>query len=199
MVLFGFYLLMEIMGKVLFQSYWNTFSRAGIVELEEGEQIYIHLVLGAVYSTDAYKGVYFSGFLYEPSHGLKVAWSVHRTTGSSTPLKPVDFEVDINEGGHYNSTTHQFTAPVGGIYLIHINVAANQGQEITFGVYKNMLEYFNIHRTITNSSGVETLGRALLMELSRGDTLHVEASNAIYGDANKQNSFTGLLLFPRAN
>ena len=178
--------------------YSDTFSNAFLKQLSQNDEVQAYLVSGAInnFNVDATN---FIGFLYEPIHGMKVAWSVHRTTSATGPLEPVSFDyVMTNLGGGWNSNNHEFVSPMSGIYYLHLNVANQAQKMVNMQVTWNGLPYINIARLCTSTNGAKTNGRAIMTNITAGDKLHVRLANGtqIYSDNYKQTSFSGFLLYP---
>ena len=139
------------------------------------------------------------GFLYEPIHGMSVAWSVHRTTSAIGPMEPVNFNyVMVNVGCAWNNYTNSFTAPVGGVYYIHINTDKVSGKKVNFQVMWNGNSFISFLTEHTYHNGTETRGRAIMANLTLGASLHIKLWNEteVYSDNYKQTSFSGFFLYP---
>jgi len=88
----------------------------------------------------------------------------YSTTGSIIPT-----DVRINQGGHYNTSTHVWTCPKNGFYVVGINGIDNQS--INIHLRKNSTKWkIAIYATI-NGQGWASYADHEVLELSAGDTL----------------------------
>ncbi len=176
----------------------DTHNSAFLVSLTTNDTLRAYVVSGNVWN---YKlnGLTLIGFLYEPVHGIKVAWSVFRTTPAIGPLEPVDFDyVMVNIGCGWNNVTSTFTTPVSGVYYLNINTGKVARKKVNFQVVWNGNPYINFLTDYTFHTGTETRGRAIMTNLTLGDSLHIKlwSGTEVNGDDSKQTSFSGFLLYP---
>jgi hypothetical protein len=69
--------------------------------------------------------IQFSGFLYSPSMMQAAAFSVamYATNPIYAPTDPVQYDsVLVNVGNGWNPNTHTFSAPLGDVYYMHIQI-----------------------------------------------------------------------------
>ena len=180
------------------QQFGDTFSNSFLVPLSTNDVVRAYLRSGIITSSSCYN-VSFIGFLYEPIHAMKVAWSVHRTTSAVGPLEPVSFDyVMVNVGYGWNVANNSFTAPVSGVYYLHINDGKVIRKKVNFQVIWNDKPYINLFTEYTHHDGTETRGRAIMTNLTQGDRLHLKlwSGTEVYSDIYKQTSFSGFLLYP---
>lgn len=130
-----------------------------------------------------------------------VAWSVYATYQYLVDLDgldPLPFDGQlVNTDGVFDLGTDEVNITVSGYYYIHINVGAINQMPVDVTLIKNEAEpQANIYRTSTIHNYVDTLGRAILLQLVVGDTLRLvaAANTGVYSDADRQTSFTGFLL-----
>ena len=179
------------------QQHMDTNSNSVLASLSTGDIVRAFISQGSVYSFC--DGVSFMGFLYEPIHGIKVAWSVHRTTSAVGPLEPVSFDyVMVNVGCSWNNASSSVTVPVSGVYYLHINTGKVPTKKVNFQVMWNGNPYINFFTEYTYHDGTETRGRAIMTNLTQGDSLHIKLWNGteVYSDIYKQTSFSGFLIYP---
>ena len=116
--------------------------------------------------------------------------------------------VDINIGSAYNNSTYKMTAPVTGAYFCFVSqymrVDSAEAGEVLFHKNDsalNTLGRLTVHADNLNSGGkwegVTSLSQ--IIDLSSGDTLHVEFNSAGSGSADYYNGapyghFGGYLL-----
>ena len=126
-------------------------------------------------------------------------------TTTNIPLPTVDFNI----GSAYNNSTYKMTAPVTGTYCCFISQymrhdANGESGEVRF--HKNDSALNTIGRLVGHIDNLNSGGKVegqtsitQMIELSSGDTLHVEFNNAGSGSADYYNgaaygSFGGFLL-----
>ena len=117
--------------------------------------------------------------------------------------------VDVNIGSAYNNSTYKMTAPITGAYLCFVALymrvdANNEAAECMFHIndtQQSSLSRLNLHIDSLNSGGkVEgQSSMSQIIDLSSGDTLHVEFNSAGGGSADYYNGaayscFGGYLL-----
>ena len=117
--------------------------------------------------------------------------------------------VDVNIGSAYNNSTYKMTAPITGAYYCFVNLymrvnANGEAAECLFhknDTQQNTLNRLNAHVDSLNSGGKweGQSSMSQIIDLSSGDTLHVEFNSAGSGSADYYNgaaysSFGGYLL-----
>ena len=180
------------------QQYADTYTQSFLLQLHASDAVRAYLQSGSVENFGR-EGINFVGFLYEPVHGMSIAWSVYRTTSAVGPMDPVDFDyVMANVGCGWNNSTSTFTVPISGVYYLHINAGKVGGKKSNLQVMWNGNPYVNMFTEYTYDNGIETRGRAIMTNLTLGDSLHVKLWNGteLYSDTFKQTSFSGFLLYP---
>ena len=169
--------------KALYISYKGHHMAArSLVQLSMGEHVWVELTEATLLNTPEIDITKFQGFLYEPKHGSKVAWSVFLSknyTGphrrSDEPIKPVAPDVVLlNEGGVYDPVTHFFTIKTSGNYMLR----ASGG--VTVKKIDQQWEGDDIN--------VNT------QDLVNGDKLYI-VDEPLYGDQDQPSGFVGLLLY----
>ena len=114
--------------------------------------------------------------------------------------KPVPFNTYLyNAGRHYNPLNHTYTAPSGGIYYFSFSVGLNAHREAEFVLYKNNKVYVNIIRRSTKHNGTDTIGRAVMMRLHRGDMIFIvnKAGRTARSSSMMETSFSGFRYQPK--
>ena len=114
--------------------------------------------------------------------------------------KPVPFNTYLyNAGRHYNPLNHTYTAPSDGIYYFSFSVGLNAHSEADFILYKNDKAYINIYRNSTAHNGTDTIGRAVMMWLDRGDRIYMvnEAGRTARSSPMMETSFSGFKYQPK--
>ena len=185
-----------INGNNLYQNV-ASYSNSFLVPLSINDNVTIYL-RSDNFGNFLCNGVNFIGFLYEPVHGVKVAWSVHRTTGAVGPLEPVNFDyVMVNIGYGWNNVSNTFSVPISGVYYLHINANNVVGKIMNFQIMWNRRPYVSLFNNKTNF-GIKTQGRAIMANLTQGDIVYVKLweGTEVYSDIYKQTSFSGFFLYP---
>ncbi len=132
----------------------------------------------------------FTGALALPSGGLNVgsgqlavdasgrvtmssqpAFSAY-TTSSVTAYGVIPLNLThVNTGGHYNTSTYRFTAPVTGNYLITAGSAAFTATYADLGIKRNGTLFTNgeFGNNVFDSGGYPSDSRSIVMPLVAGD------------------------------
>ena len=147
--------------------------------------------------------VYMQGFLYNPSAGPKVAWSVVRKLGNfQGPLDPIQFDtIYVNEGNPWNNASNMITISSSGLYVIDLTTYLTG---YTGNGNENLQVFMNNNPVVVislNSVGLNdglTRSRSILIKLIIGDRLRVVAptSGSYYlSNFAGVHVFTGFLLY----
>ena len=125
---------------------------------------------------------------YQPA--FEAVFTSGYVIGSGTTMVPSI--VNLNRGGHYNSSNGRFTAPVTGAYLIAANIRyVSSYYSWTFNVNGNVIRYFESSGPGSPSSTND--GYAFVKSLAAGDYVTlVTGSAGISSDGYA--SFSGILL-----
>ena len=113
--------------------------------------------------------------------------------------KPVPFNTYLyNAGRHYNPLNHTYTAPSDGIYYFSFSVGLNAHSKAEFILYKNDQAYINIYRNSTIHNGTDTIGRAIMIKLDRGDKIYMvnEVGRTARSSPLMETSFSGFRYQP---
>jgi hypothetical protein len=106
-------------------------------------------------------------------------------------------DVKLNTGGHYNSSTGRFTAPVSGRYLISANSLAsinNSTGHKFFAVRRNGASIANVYTYVTNGQHA-IMTTSFVYELVAGDYIDVTGQDgAFYGASTLNTNFSAYLL-----
>jgi len=120
--------------------------------------------------------------------------------GVVVPLDSVSYGTGtFNNGGHYNTSTYRFTAPVSGRYLFNFNANVYSATGVIFntGIRINGSQIIYGTRFTTNVSGDNDGCVAAIVSISAND--YVEpfiyvSSGMTISASNAWNSFSGTLL-----
>ena len=134
-------------------------------------------------------------------HAYDASGAAHiELTHGSWQVVPFD-TTSINTGGHYNTSTYKFTAPVAGLYFFYIQLYMDKAGGVRYsGIYKNGS---NVARSQigsnTDDDGTATATR--ILELSVNDYVQpyifhaTDTANSFYSNADGSYSyFMGYLI-----
>ena len=128
---------------------------------------------------------------------IQMAWSVARTTSSTTGMNPVTYNrVLVNLGNAWNPSTNTVTIPRNGYYFLHIGGGVRPSLATYIYLYVNNSIQFNLRHFSYNHNGVDTMSRSGILHLSSGDQVKISCgSNGFYSDGGLQTIFIGFLLY----
>ncbi len=158
---------------------------------------YIH------YSDEHYQTA-LTGFLYEPTHGNRIAWHVTHSPGITYngPVTAVPFNfVLVNAGGAWSTSTYTVTIPVSGIYWLHLSgmsLPSSLTAQLNMILLVNGQSIISVVEKITNNSG-NVRSHSIVYRLKQGDELLVSIPTGfnLY-TLNYSASFSGFLIYPEA-
>ncbi|XP_078137890.1 complement C1q-like protein 2 [Centroberyx gerrardi] len=106
--------------------------------------------------------------------------------------------VITNIGNAYSPVTGVFTASVRGVYYFRFNAI---DQRRNYGVSVNMLKngiQFVMGPHMLNVSDKQFVSNGITLELDTGDfvSMSLPSGHRLQGDGNRNNIFSGFLLFP---
>ena len=106
--------------------------------------------------------------------------------------------VTFNTGGHYNSSTSRFTAPVSGVYQFHASCYSQSGTgaQVSAKIAVNgVMRQIGEIAEIGGNFGFDGINMSVIVYLNAGDYVAVEwrAGASIHLNANN-NSFSGALI-----
>ena len=106
-------------------------------------------------------------------------------------LDPVIFHREIvNYGRAYSGGT--YFVPASGPYFFHTSVAARTGRSVDYSLSGSGYPH-SIKRVSTAHSGIDTLGRDVLVDLTNNDQIQMRSldPHGIYSDGEAQTSWSG--------
>ena len=140
-----------------------------------------------------------------PTQDINVAFSVALSTDqgpTSTERAPFDL-VFINYGDAYDVSTHEFIAPVAGVYHFTVAVLTTATRYAQLQLNHNGVRKMDIYDQDSTASSTTGAANSIILQLLSGDRVHVDmygqsvdTAYYYYGDPSfSQTSFTGMLLF----
>ena len=168
--------------------------------LKAGETVHIS-TLYKVYSNINYRQTAIT--VFSISKIMKegaAAFSVARVVDISGYKNPVYFGTHpYNVDNHYDKGKLKFTALSAGVYYFSFSVGLHAGGRAKFYLFRNTSPVCNILRDSTSHTGTDTIGRSVMMELQKGDTVYIVNLDGYTARSTglKETSFTGFKYEPK--
>jgi len=119
-------------------------------------------------------------------------------TGGYTTTSPISFPYDkVNTGGHFDTSTSRFTAPISGRYVftLHIYFDNNSSSDGYPNFRVNGSGLHGYAYMAGNSDGDKTLSMTTMIQLTAGDYVEVIYAGSLnYFGGQQETQFTGFLL-----
>ena len=128
-----------------------------------------------------------------------VVFSVARNSMLRGNINPVTFnQILFNDYSHFNVSTNKFTAPSSGIYYFTLSVGVSSGLPVEFMLYVNDEPFTSIIRESTARTGTDVIGRSIMMNLNKSDTVHIgnKRNTLVYSSRLLETSFAGFKYEP---
>ena len=127
-----------------------------------------------------------------------VVFSVARNSLLHGTANPVTFnQVLFNDYSHYDVSTNKFTAPSSGVYYFSFSVGVTNQSPVEFMLYVNDFPFTNIIRKSTAREGTDVIGRSIMMNLNKLDTVHVGSKGRVAWSSDLlESSFGGFRYYP---
>jgi hypothetical protein len=125
--------------------------------------------------------------LMHSSTGSGVVIMVFVTTHASTH----------NHGGHYNTSTGYFTAPIKGLYQFNfVGLSTNSATQVDYSLWDGSTE-LSLMRSQGHSSH-ETIDGSFCIDIVAGTTIAIRKNGGVaaYGDSSTWSNFSGYLVCP---
>ena len=177
-------------------------SQTVIVRLNASDEVSLRLFNGPVYSDNNYQ-TSLTGFLYEPKHNQKVAWTL--TFPDQTYLygpTVVNFTIiDLNEGNGWNSSLALLTVPINGLYYLSLS-GVSFPVEYPFNMVLSVNKEPLMNVIDKTDDSVKTFNynlrcRSLIAHLTKFDELVVFIPDGYNGFSYlRYLTFTGFLIQP---
>ena len=128
-----------------------------------------------------------------------VVFSVARNSMLEGNVNLVPFnQILFNHNSHYDVSTNKFTAPSSGIYFFTMSVGVTGGLPVEFMLYVNDVPFTSIIRESTARTGTDVIGRSIMMNLNKLDTVHIgnKRNTLVYSSELLETSFAGFKYEP---
>ena len=179
----------------------DTIGREVAVPLNAAEILHVSSAYGVF--SDGTGSAYTSLTIFsvfDTMQQFPVVFSVARRDFVAGHLDPLVFNIQlVNEGSHFDTSRHLFTAPTAGIYYFSVSVGLAETLTAHVELQKNNQAFANIIRNSTSHPGTDTMGRSIMMSLEEGDTIHLvnHENQALWSsDSGLETSFSGFLYEP---
>ena len=128
-----------------------------------------------------------------------VVFSVARNPILGGNVNPVPFnQILVNDYSHYDVSTNKFTAPSSGIYFFTFSSGVSGGLPVELMLYVNDVPFTSIIRESTARTGTDVIGRSIMMNLNKSDTVHIgnKRNTLVYSSQLLETSFAGFKYEP---
>ena len=107
-------------------------------------------------------------------------------------------QILFNDNSHFNISTNKFTAPSSGIYFFTLSVGVTGPFPVEFMLYVNDVPFTSIIRESTARTGTDVIGRSIMMNLNKSDTVHIgnKRNTLVYSSQLLETSFAGFKYEP---
>lgn len=139
----------------------------------------------------------FMGFLYSPTRGQSIAWSVGRASSeaSAGPLNPVTYTVVfVNVGSAWNVTSNTVTVTQTGVYYVSVTALTQSSQPMRVEVTVNGVAVASVQQE-TPLALQYAFSRSLLVRLMRGDNVRVRLPASYSLSASIYSTFSGIRIY----
>ena len=185
----------------------DTLSQTALLQLSSGDVVGVNLDHGHLENSEEDAVTSFTGFQYEPSINLRVAWFSYRTepwqASHGTSFNPITFDsVSINEGDAYNTSSHTVVLPYSGVYFVHVSVGVVTERKMWIQIRHNGVNIGSVARLDDQQPWEDVVSRGVMFEGEEGDTVHLWADAcptcALFSTpTGKETTFMGMLISPK--
>ena len=170
-----------------------------ILRLNESESLHFTTSTGLISDGDVHINIaIFNIAELMSSDNDPVVFSVARNSLLHGTANPVTFnQVLFNDYSHYDVSTNKFTAPSSGVYYFSFSVGVTNQSPVEFMLYVNDVPFTNIIRESTARTGTDVIGRSIMMNLNKSDTVHVGSKGRVAWSSDLlESSFGGFRYYP---
>ena len=180
---------------------YNMFTTGRDLILNAGPSDTLHCTSSTGYDgTDlGYTGIGIFNIAELMSSDDLVVFSVARNSPLREAANPVTFDqILVNDNSHYDVSTNKFTAPSSGIYFFTFSIGIpppTSQSQVELMLYLNNAPFTSI---IHQPTGIDVIGRSIMMSLDKSDTVHVvnKANRVAYSSKLLETSFAGFKFEP---
>ena len=176
----------------------DSTGRDIIMRLNESETLHFTSSTGLYSDGNVYTNIaIFNIAELMSSNNHPVVFSVARN--SMLSCDPVTFnQILFNDSSHFNVSTNKFTAPSSGIYFFTLSVGVSSGLPVELMLYVNDVPFTSIIRESTARTGTDVIGRSIMMNLNKSDTVHIgnKRNTLVYSSRLLETSFAGFKYEP---
>ena len=178
----------------------DSTGRDIIMRLNESETLHFTTSTGLYSDIHVYTNIaIFNTAELMSSDNDPVVFSVAMNSMLGGYVNPVTFnQILFNDYSHYDVSTNKFTAPSSGIYFFTLSVGVTGGLPVEFILYVNDVPFTSIIRESTARTGTDVIGRSIMMNLNKSDTVHVgnKRNTLVYSSQLLETSFAGFKYEP---
>ena len=178
----------------------DSTGRDIILRMNESETLHFTTSTGLFSNNNAYTNIAIFNIaeLMSPDND-PVIFSVARNSMLGGNVNPVTFnQILFNDYSHYDVSTNKFTAPSSGIYFFTLSVGVTGGLPVELMLYVNDVPFTSIIRESTARTETDVIGRSIMMNLNKSDTVHVgnKRNTLVYSSQLLETSFAGFKYEP---
>ncbi len=178
----------------------DTMSRDLLLDLASEDLLYVAMGNDSVVHSDSMRQTVIAGFSLGEFMDQVLAFSastayVFTEAGFNVPFD----NVQLNTGDGYSVAGREFTAPVNGIYYFSLAIGVSAGIPMRAQFVLNGEGVSELWRASLVHDGTDSLSKALLVQLSAGDTVGVrlETGRVLYDPSYPHiSTFSGFLYSP---
>ena len=178
----------------------DSTGRDIILRLNESETLHFTSSTGLFSNRAVYTNIaIFNIAELMSSNNGPVVFSVARNSLLRGMANPVTFnQILFNDYSHFDVSTNKFTAPSSGVYFFTLSVGVTGGLPVKLMLYVNDVPFTSIIRGSTARKGTDVIGRSIMMNLNKSDTVHVgnQRSTLVFSSQLLETSFAGFKYEP---
>ena len=130
-----------------------------------------------------------------PAFHAKSSADVYKTVAEIVEYDTVTRTGCFNQGGHFNPSTHKFTAPVDGLYSFAAQLYSNNQVSANMHWYVNDSAVASSYVNGTDdASAYEGIEMSVLLKLTANDTVYIKGNSNGYHLNNDYSYFCGYLV-----
>ena len=183
-----------------YTSSYDSTGRDIIMRLNESETLHFTSSTGLYSDGHVYTNIaIFNIAELMSSDKDPVVFSVARNSMLRGNINPMTFnQILFNDYSHYDVSTNKFTASSSGIYFFSLSVGVAHQIQVELMLYVNDVPFTSIIRESTARTGTDVIGRSIMMNLNKSDTVHVvnKENKVAWSSQLLETSFVGFKYDP---